>query len=328
MQSTGPQSRTDLLHLNDFPRRYVLGDWGTSHLRLFLFEDDVIGASSEGPGIGTLAGTPADALARKLGELIAPWIQPERPMDVTLSGMIGSRNGLFDVPYASLPVDQAAWARAAWRAQMHGMNITIATGLRGNGEGVGGDVMRGEETQIFGALRLDAELATGFHLFVLPGTHSKWVEVRNGSVVRFRTVMSGEVYALLSNHSILLKSALADGNTDSDTDAGFSAGIERCKHLAEGLLAALFETRIAQLLENRSRGWAAGFLSGLLIGYEVTSLSGAYSTQGGVKIVGEPALASLYRRAFSDHGVEAHSLDGAACAIAGLHGLRACARSA
>lgn len=317
-----------MLHCGNPSRRYVLGDWGTSHLRLFLFEGDEVAASGEGPGIGALAGLSANALALKLAELIAPWMQASQPLDVTLCGMIGSRNGLFDVPYARLPAEHETWARAAWHAQMHGMNITIASGLRSDNHGVARDVMRGEETQIFGAMQLDAKLTMGNHLFVMPGTHSKWVEVRDGSVMRFRTVMSGEVYALLSSHSILLKSPSAESGADSDTDAGFSAGIERCKHLVEGLLAALFETRTAQLLENRSRAWASGFLSGLLIGYEVASLKGPYSTQRGVKVVGEPGLTSLYRHAFASHGVATDLLDGAACAIAGLHRLRECARSA
>lgn len=308
-----------MLHTNEPQQRYVLGDWGTSRLRLFLLENGEIADSREGQGIGALTAAPADTLA----ELIAPWMDATQPMDVLLSGMIGSRNGLFEVPYATLPVNCAAWSRTACSTRMRGMNITIAAGLRGSGQDGAPDVMRGEETQIFGAMRVDAALGAGSHLFVLPGTHSKWVEVENGAVVRFRTALTGEVYALLRDHSILLKAGGVDGNADADADAdvGFIAGVKRCTHLAEGLLAALFEARTAQLLQDRSRAWASGFLSGLLIGYEVASLSAAYPARR-VRIIGDTNLASLYRRVFADRGVETRALDGAACAISGLRYLR------
>lgn len=313
-------------HTNGPLHRYVLGDWGTSRLRLFLMENGDIVDSREGLGVGALAATapnaPADTLADTLAGLIAPWTDATQRMDVMLSGMIGSRNGLFDVPYAKVPIDCAAWSRVAWSTQTRGMNITIATGLRSGDQASAPDVMRGEETQIFGSMRLDAALATGPQLFVLPGTHSKWVEVENGTITRFRTALTGEVYALLRDHSTLLKAGGSAVNSDADADAGFVAGVKRCTHLAAGLLAAMFEARTAQLLEQRSREWASGFLSGLLIGYEVASLSASYPTVRGVRIIGDPNLASLYRRVFADRGVETHSLDGSACAIAGLRYLR------
>lgn len=244
------------------------------------------------------------------------------PMDVWLSGMIGSRNGLFEVPYAVLPVDCAAWARAACSTRVQNLNITIAAGLRGFGLDGVPDVMRGEETQLFGAMLMDATLCRGLRLFVLPGTHSKWVEVKDGAVMRFRTVLTGEVYALLCDRSILLKAGGVDDHADSDADAGFVAGVERSAGLPDGLLAALFETRTAQLLQHRSRAWASGFLSGLLIGHEVASLSATYSLSRGVTLVGDPSLTALYRGVFADRGVDAQTLDGTPCVIAGLRYLQ------
>ncbi|MGH8238087.1 MAG: 2-dehydro-3-deoxygalactonokinase, partial [Steroidobacteraceae bacterium] len=120
------------------------------------------------------------------------------------------------------------------------------------------------------------------------------------------------------DHSILLKAGAVPDAAGADADAGFTAGVQRSAHLAEGLLAALFETRTAQLLLRRSRAWASAFLSGLLIGAEIAGLSTKYSTARGVQIIGDAQLAALYQRVFADRGVATRSMDDAACAIAGL----------
>ena len=182
--------------------------------------------------------------------------------------------------------------------------------------------MRGEETQIFGALYRDPKLASGSHVFVLPGTHSKWVDVQDGTITRFTTAMTGEVFALLRDHSTLLKVGDVTTNANAEVEEGFDAGVERSDDIADGMLAALFRTRTAQLLDQRSRSWARGFLSGLLIGSEVASLSRLYSTTGNVCIVGESDLTLLYRRVFERRGVAVSAIDGATCVVAGLRALR------
>ena len=298
--------------------RFVLGDWGTSRLRLSLLENDVVTDSREGPGIGVLTGT----VAATLSTTISPWLDSNKPLEVLLSGMVGSRNGLLEVPYATAPVDMSMWGKAAARTQLQGMDITIATGLRTGKQDGAPDVMRGEETQIFGAMQIDATLAIGSHLLVLPGTHCKWVFVNDGAITRFRTALTGEVYALLREHSTLLKAGKVDGDATADTAAGFEAGMKRSLHLTEGLLAALFETRTAQLLEQRSRAWGSGFLSALLIGYEIASLSPAYSAAGGVTVIGDQVLAAAYARIFENYGTAVRLLSGTDCALAGLHCLR------
>ena len=298
--------------------RYVLGDWGTSRLRLMLMDGDTVADRRDGPGIGVLTNTPADTLT----DLIAPWTR-DRPLDVLLSGMAGSRNGLFEVPYMRLPVDVTGWSEATVSRPMCGANITIAAGLRTGDQPGAADVMRGEETQIFGALRIEPRLATGNHLFVLPGTHSKWAVVENGSIVRFRTAMSGELYAVLRDHSILFKASNQAGHA-SDVEIGFDAGSQRLLQ-SEGLLADIFGTRVAQLLENRSAEWGRGYLSALLIGHEIASLSVTYGrTANSVHIVGDPALTASYARLFAARGTPAQVLDGTPCSLAGLRYLREC----
>lgn len=308
---------TGVRRTSESSRRYVLGDWGTSRLRLSLIEADTIVDHAAGPGIGMLREPALDTLTA----LIAGWNSGREPLEVVLCGMVGSRNGLVEVAYATLPVDRAAWARAAWHARIEGMSLTIAAGLCDGAHRGAPDVMRGEETQLFGALQLDDTLAAGSHLCVLPGTHSKWVEVHDGHVVALQTALTGELYALLRDHSILLKGSEPNDSAE-DADAGFRVGTERCVQLPGGLLAALFEARTAQLLHGRSRAWASGFLSGLLIGYEVAHLGSRYASADAINVIGDPGLTSLYLRVFADFEIGARAIDGAECSIAGLRYLR------
>ena len=306
--------------------RHVLGDWGTTRLRLFLVENDVVTDRCEGPGIRAMAMQPVEHRLDMLADLVKPWIVEPRTMRVLLAGMAGSRNGLFEVPYASLPADGRAWSLVARTMSMRGMDITIAAGLCSRDDEGGADVMRGEEAQVFGAMDLEPALKSGTHVLLLPGTHSKWIRVIDGSITRFRTAMTGEIYALLLEHSTLLKTdadpASPGAATDADRTDGFRAGAERSLEAKNNLLAALFEARAAQLLESRSKSWATGFLSGLLIGEEIRGVGKSFATNAGIRIIGDPELTSLYRSAFSARGVETQTMDGADCVIAGLSALR------
>lgn len=303
---------------------YVLGDWGTSRLRLYLDEGGEITRHSEGPGVGTLASATAAARAETLNGLVAAWAAPDASLEVFLCGMAGSPAGLVEVPYASLPADVANWSRKARSTRTGRLDVTIAAGLCTAGPDLPPDVMRGEETQVFGAMELDPALAAGRQLFLLPGTHSKWVEAHDGAATRFRTAMTGEMYALLREHSTLLDGS-GEATTrrgEADRKAGMAAGVERSATLDGGLLAVLFETRAGRLLDGRSPAWATGFLSGLLIGYEIMSMATHFESPGCIHLVGDPELVSIYRFVFMLRGDPIETLDGADCAIAGLRLLR------
>jgi 2-dehydro-3-deoxygalactonokinase len=299
--------------------RYVLGDWGTTRLRLFLLERDAIVATREAAGIGSLPASPHQVLIDSL----TPWRRTNEPLDVYLAGMVGSRNGLHEVPYIPLPADCVAWSRTCWSGSLDGVTVTIAAGLCSTCGTQ--DVMRGEETQIFGALRLDETLASGRRVFVLPGTHSKWVELEDGRILRFRTALTGETYALLREHSTLLR-ASASRDEPEDPQQGFEAGVRRAADLAEGLLAAVFEARVQQLLAGRSRAWAAGFLSGLLIAYEIDTLGRTFHPEHGLILIGDPQLASLYAHALHARNRSSRVLSGDTCTIEGLRFLADCLR--
>jgi 2-dehydro-3-deoxygalactonokinase len=288
----------------------VLGDWGTSRLRLFLVKDAAIQDHLEGPGIGALLENPIDALRRSL----APWLEDTAITRVVLCGMAGSRNGLVEIPYLPAPAELHDWLRDQAQFSAHGIDVAIAPGVSGKNAWGAPDVMRGEETQIFGAMQAEPALAKGRQLLVLPGTHSKWVQLEDGVIAGFTTFITGELFALLRNHSTLLRA----GNSQASADGGFDAGLCRGHTCGTGLAAALFETRSAQILTGRSQGWGADFLSGLLIGAEVHAALEQCPNDQSVTIIGDPQLTALYRRSLRPYRGRTHELDGDRCAIAGL----------
>jgi 2-dehydro-3-deoxygalactonokinase len=289
----------------------VIGDWGTSNFRLFRIVDAAVTDRTTGPGIGALTGAPDDVLRSAL----APWSVSEPPGSVTLCGMIGSRNGWRDVPYADCPADAASWASRALHLALGDIPVTIAAGLACVDPRGTPDVMRGEETQIFGAMAAYPELAAGRHLVVLPGTHSKWVTLEDGRVVGFKTYLTGELFALLRNHSTLTR---AGGATVGDEDAsGFRDGLLRAR--SDGrLLGSLFEARSRQLRTGSAPEWAVGFLSGLAIGSEIAEALAGDGTIQDLTLIGERQLANRYADALASFDLGARKIDGEACAISGL----------
>jgi 2-dehydro-3-deoxygalactonokinase len=290
----------------------VLGDWGTTRLRLLLVDDRQVLEQREGPGIGALVRSPADTLVESIGN----W-RDGGLSRVVLAGMAGSRNGLLEVPYLQALADRPAWSRAARSIVVNDLSVTVAAGLRCDRDETA-DVMRGEENQIYGALEMKPALGEASHLLILPGTHSKWVEIEDGVIVRFHTALTGELYALLRDHSILLRTGGAAEHSQSESDEGFAAGIQRASESGIGLVNNAFEARTAQLLRDRSRSWASGFLSGLVIGEEIGGLSSRYSVAHGVTLIGDPQLSALYSSTFAQRGIRTDILDGASCALRGL----------
>lgn len=288
----------------------AFGDWGTSRLRLGLYDSDTLLESVEGPGIGALTVSPAETL---LGA-VASWRERYGLSRVVLAGMAGSRTGVAEAPYAECPAGVGDWAGKAATVTLDGLSVEVAPGVAGTAPSGAPDVMRGEETQVFGALALHPDLAEGEHVFVLPGTHGKWCQVRDGRIVGFQTFLTGELFALLSTRSSLLLGADTAENAEHEA-AGFAHGLERAR--GGHLLSALFEARSAQLREGRTGAWARGFLSGLTIGTEAAEGAAAFKAQR-VILVGASALTERYAAVLGAQSVEVIALGGEVCVLAGL----------
>jgi 2-dehydro-3-deoxygalactonokinase len=260
-------------------------DWGTSSLRCYRMDAKgaILETRSAAKGILAVPGKFAEVLEEQVGDWIAQGDSP-----VVMSGMVGSRQGWVEVPYVPCPAGFAEIA-AAMRKVRDGVWVVPGVSCR-DAAGVP-DVMRGEEVQILGVGR-DG-------LFCLPGTHSKWVQVDRGTLTRFSTHMTGEVYAVLKQHSILGR-MLEEGAADADA---FAQGVARAGREG-GLLHHLFGVRTRGLTGELNPAASASYLSGILIGHELRNVRARE-----VWLLGAPALTGLYEAAATLVGIEAQTLD-------------------
>jgi len=274
--------------------RLIAIDWGTSSARAYALDaNGVIVSERNAPlGIQRIAdGRFADALATLCGGAI-----PEG-VPLLASGMIGSRQGWVEAPYCACPAGFAAIA--AGLVGVIGTNLRIVPGLIcRDGDGTP-DVMRGEETQIFGAL---AEVDSAPRVIVLPGTHCKWAIVRDSRVETFATFMTGELYSVLRAHSILGRLAM-----DSADDAALVRGVRASLRDDAALSRDLFSARTLALTGALASEGVADYLSGLLLGAEIAAARRWLEQQqlagATVTLIGDATLCARYRQALELAGV-------------------------
>ena len=269
-------------------------DWGTSNLRASLLGADGRVLETRNAAAGVMA-VQERRFAEALIALCGDWLAAHRGRACIASGMIGSRQGWVEAPYLDCPAGPAAAASRLTAVEFgDGHRLHIVPGLRCVGGDGQTDVMRGEETQLWGA-----DLAPGT-CCVLPGTHSKWAWLgADDRIDGFQTWMTGELYALLTQHSILGRLMQFGGAFAAPAfDDGVSLGL---RHHAE-LLHTLFAARTAGLMGQRSADALPDFLSGLLIGAEI---AGAWQRTdiAQATLLGDGALCDRYARAMQSAGV-------------------------
>ncbi len=284
---------------------WIAVDWGTTNLRVWAMgTDGVLAEASSDDGMSRLS---RDGYEPALLRLIEPWLG-SRVTPVVACGMVGSRQGWHEAPYRTapcLPMDRGGLVSVPVRDPR--ITFHIAPGLK---QEKPADVMRGEETQIAGALAL----YPGFDgAFCLPGTHSKWVQISAGEVVSFQTYMTGEIFALMSQSSVLRHGMTGDGWDDAAFDQGVDEGLSRPERIA----ALLFRLRAEGLIAGLTPQAARARLSGLLIGTELAAAK-PYWLGTEVMLVGSATLCGLYARALAKQGLKATTLAAKDCTIAGL----------
>ena len=282
-------------------------DWGTTNLRGWTLDaTGAVVAETELPiGVSTLA--PGEA-GRRFEQEVRPALGAA-DLPAILCGMVGSNLGWALAPYADCPAGFVDLAHAALQVAPQ---VRIIPGLRCAGLTGAPDVMRGEETQVLGWLAQSPERQRGRHLICHPGTHAKWVVVEDGRIVRFVTAMTGEVFAVLSRHSILKSDAPAN-----DT-AAFEAGLAAAGD-GGALMARLFSARSRVAGGDAKAESTPSYLSGMLIGAEVASLPDLLGREGApVVLLGDAVLCGHYQRALQGRKIAAETFDGKSAAIAGL----------
>jgi 2-dehydro-3-deoxygalactonokinase len=280
---------------------FIAVDWGTTNRRAYRL-DGAGKCIGEFEGDQGVLSVPAGGFPTAVAEI------RERLGDkpLLLAGMVGSNRGWVEAPYIPCPASLDDLAKAVVRPSER---EAIVPGIKDDADGHA-DVMRGEEVQLLGALA--AEFIDADALICHPGTHNKWVIVRRGRIDGFRTVMTGELFSLLKEHSIL--SDLLGGKVE--VGEAFCAGV-RLGLANQDLPAELFTVRAQVLLGKAKNEDAASFASGLLIGTDVR-IGLSYPTSAEVTVMGRPELTRLYAAAIREANRTANEIDGERCFLAGV----------
>jgi len=263
-------------------------DWGSSHCRAYRLSaaGEILEKRTSDTGIVKLKEGEHEPALRAL---IGDWLKTYPDAAVILSGMVGGRGGWREVPYAAIPADPAAILTGCTKLTLgDGRPVHLVPGLRRDGERP--DVMRGEEVQILGAA------VTGDATVCLPGTHSKWATVKGGKIVDFATYLSGEIFNLLCQHSIVGR-LIVEAPFD---EAAFLAGADQAKEPGH-FLSHAFTARALAVTDRMPASAIRSYLSGLTIGHEIEAA--APPSGASVLLLGNEELCGLYAKLLARKGV-------------------------
>ena len=285
---------------------YVAVDWGTSSFRLWMIDDAgrVLGERRSAEGMMAAAKTGFAAVLQSHLDAVGA----ADGLPVLICGMAGARQGWVEAGYVETPARLAAILEQAVPVPGQSRDIRILPGIAQR-DATAPDVMRGEETQLLGALGLDA---AGDAIVCMPGTHSKWVTVEAGAVARFSTFMTGELFSVTAANTIL-SHAVAGADDAEDVDA-FKSALSAAFEAPARAANLLFQVRSRQLLFGGTPAAARETISGTLIGMELaagltgSSLAG-HKPGTNITLVASGRLEGLYRLAFATLSVVVTSVD-------------------
>lgn len=299
---------TTTTKLETSPPALFAVDWGTSSCRIWMLDGTgrVLDQRKTGWGILQTAQIDADrdvAFSRTLRHIAADLLDAHPCVPVLCCGMVGSNHGWREAPYLPVPTDTRITGDSLTAVPFDGHPVYIIPGLRqsATAEQPFPNVMRGEETQIIGALAALDDSGSFPERFVmaLPGTHTKWVDIQKRTILSFSTALTGDLYASLLRDSILAVSAQRN---DAGPDPSFLQGMRmRDDNVdAAGITGLLFSTRTLAMSSYFTPAQAGDYLSGLLIGDEVAHL--APKDGRPIVLVGSHAITSRYRIALEHYG--------------------------
>ena len=277
-------------------------DWGSSSFRAYLMapNGEILDEVASGDGIGSVA---AGAYPATLKRLIVRWLEAHPSLPVVASGMVGSRHGWREAAYVKCPAGPREVATQLTPVEADGRRVHLAAGLSYVDEAAQPDVMRGEETEIFGVAD------SGARLIVLPGSHSKWAKVNGDRVVAFKTFVTGELFAALRDHTVA--GAFARAAPAKSPGGAFGLGVRRgaaavaCEGKS-GVIGLLFGARSLPLTGGLAEDDAGEYLSGLLIGAEIGEARRFFPGEE-PHVAGAEALVARYLAAFEALGVSARA---------------------
>jgi 2-dehydro-3-deoxygalactonokinase len=280
-------------------------DWGTTALRAYLLDDTGATVLEERAAPWGVMHLPDGGFAAAFERVTGEWRTRHPGLPCVAAGMVGSAQGWVQAPYVPCPAGPGELAAALASVSGGALHVVPGVAQQLAPPGERPDVMRGEETQVVGALALHPELA-GHSLLVLPGTHSKWVRVEGGRIASFGTFLTGELFAVLRDHSILGRPPRGTGRVPDPeaADAAFARGVAAARGSTQGVAPLLFSARALVLGERLPPDAALEYLSGLLVGDELRcGLAGGGPPLRGGALIGDEGLCARYARALAVLGV-------------------------
>ena len=286
---------------------WIAVDWGSSNLRVWALDKrhKVLDSFSSSDGMLSLEIVEFEPL---LLEKISNWVAGDVNIPVLCCGMVGAKQGWLEAPYATVPynlMQDTDSVKVICRGNR--LDVRILGGLKQNNPA---DVMRGEETQIRGFLSVFSDFDG---IICLPGTHTKWVHVSAGEVVSFRTFISGELFALMSNYSVLKYSVNSDGWSDQEFKSAVSESISN----PQKIFSDFFKLRADDLLNKVAKSVLRSKLSGYIIGAELAGAKPYWLGQN-VVILADNNLSKTYKAALEGQGIFAQEVDATKCTLDGL----------
>lgn len=271
--------------------KLIAVDWGTTNFRAYLLGERAKVLQMRRFPRGILHVKPSQ-FRKTFEKLLRPWLTSYQSLPVLMCGMVGSRQGWQEVPYLHCPIPLSSLRQGIKKISDFDREALIVPGISCEREGLV-DVMRGEETQLLGALQ---HTKSDNMVFCVPGTHTKWVRVLKGSVSEFSTYMTGELFALLSQYSILSRQMRLSKQIDW---LAFAQGVDRAIVGERYWLSDLFQIRAQVLTKKLSRHVVKDYLSGLLTGYEILQARTYWEDVAQVIIIASDVMAERYKNALS-----------------------------
>lgn len=271
--------------MNDIKAKWIAADWGTTHMRAWAIgeEENVLAFRESNEGMKDLQQNEFEPV---LLRLIESWLDDTKVTTVMACGMVGAKQGWVETPYLKtpcVPIDN----NQLTTANTHDKRIIVHL-VPGVMQNHPADIMRGEETQISGFINKNK----GFKGVVcLPGTHAKWVNIQEGQISSFKTFMTGELFGVISNHTLIRHSTSIKGWNQESFEEGIHEGFNN-----PGLIASnLFSLRAESIVNNMDRDQARSTLSGLLLGVELNGAQ-SYWKDNNVTLIGSELLSNNYHQ--------------------------------
>jgi len=286
---------------------WIAVDWGSTHLRVWAVNasGQVIAQDYSDQGLNNIQ---ENGFERALLDLVEPWLNTGRVTQAVACGVVGARQGWCESAYQETPcypLQAAQFTKVSCEDKR--LAVTIVAGVM---QAHPVDIMRGEETQIAGFLSDQSDFNG---VVCLPGTHAKWTLIESHQLMHFTTFMTGELFDLLTNHSVLKHTVAAQGWHSE----AFTWGVQQAYNEPSLITSQLFSLRAGAIVDGLPAAEARARLSGLLIGLELKAAEG-YWRHKEVVILGNSSLAKLYHQALIIMGVQAEIVDNERLTMAGL----------